>query len=163
MNNASAASTSTTTSASTAFASTSQVFSDNDSETSAVYFVQDGKTFFPLGGAKPICVVPDIFREEVRINIREYFSFPEKDFLYATKRGVNLTIEEFNVLCDNIESVKQKIKKLKKQVKKNKSSGHQQRQLNGKRKTSLYYITFCFCPGTLRCLKCMLFSHFWVF
>ena len=120
-----------------------QVFSDNDSaETSPVYFVQEGKTFFPLGGAKPICVVPDIFREEVRINIREYFSFPEKDFLYATKRGVNLTIEEFNVLCDNIESVKQKIKKLKKQVKKssskkNKSSGHQQRQLNGKRKTSL--------------------------
>ena len=115
-----------------------QVFSDNDSaETSPVYFVQEGKTFFPLGGAKPICVVPDIFKEEVRINIREYFSFPEKDFLYATKRGVNLTIEEFNVLCDNIESVKQKIKKLKKQVKKNKSSGHQQRQLNGKRKTSL--------------------------
>ena len=122
-----------------------QVFSDNDSaETSPVYFVQEGKTFFPLGGAKPICVVPDIFREEVRINIREYFSFPEKDFLYATKRGVNLTIEEFNVLCDNIESVKQKIKKLKKQVKKSSkknksftSSGHQQRQLNGKRKTSL--------------------------
>ena len=122
-----------------------QVFSDNDSaETSPVYFVQEGKTFFPLGGAKPICVVPDIFREEVRINIREYFSFPEKDFLYATRRGVNLTIEEFNVLCDNIESVKQKVKKLKKQVKKSSkknksstSSGHQQRQLNGKRKTSL--------------------------
>ena len=118
--------------------STSQVFSDSNADSdSAVNFVQDGKTFFPLGGERPICVVPDIFREEVRINIREYFTFPEKDFLYATKRGVNLTIEEFNVLCDNIESVKQKIKKLKKQVKKNKSSGHQQRQLNGKRKTSL--------------------------
>ena len=111
--------------------STSQVFSDNDSETSPVYFVQDGKTFFPLGGAKPICVVPDIFREEVRINIREYFSFREEsstDFLYPTKRGVSLTIEEFNVLCDNIESVKQNIKKLKKQVKK--SSKQQQKKKN---------------------------------
>ena len=138
MNNASsAASTSTTTSASTsAFASTQQVFSENDSETSAVYFVQDGKTFFPLGGAKPICVVPDIFREEVRINIREYFSFPEKDFLYATKRGVNLTIEEFNVLCDNIESVKQKIKKLKKQVKKASNQQQQQKKKNNNKSTS---------------------------
>ena len=138
MNNASsAASTSTTTSASTsAFASTQQVFSENDSETSAVYFVQDGKTFFPLGGAKPICVVPDIFREEVRINIREYFSFPEKDFLYATKRGVNLTIEEFNVLCDNIESVKQKIKKLKKQIKKASNQQQQQKKKNNNKSTS---------------------------
>ena len=120
MNNASSSSSSST--------STSQVFSDNDSETSPVYFVQDGKTFFPLGGKKPICVVPDIFREEVRINIREYFSFPEKDCLYATKRGVNLTIEEFNVLCDNIDSVKQNIKKLKKQVKN--SSNQQQKKKN---------------------------------
>ena len=135
MNNASsAASTSTTTSASTsAFASTSQVFSENDSETSAVYFVQDGKTFFPLGGAKPICVVPDIFREEVRINIREYFTFPEKDFLYATKRGVNLSIDEFDVLCDNIEGVKQIIKKLKKQVKKASSNQQQQQQQQKKK------------------------------
>ena len=114
-----------------------QVFSDNDSaETSPVYFVQEGKTFFPLGGAKPICVVPDIFREEVRINIREYFSFPEKDFLYATKRGVNLTIEEFNVLCDNIESVKQKIKKLKKQVKKASNQQQQQKKKNNNKSTS---------------------------
>ena len=108
--------------------STSQVFSDNDSETSAVNFVQDGKTFFPLGGERPICVVPDIFREEVRINIREYFTFPEKDFLYATKRGVNLSIDEFDVLCDNIEGVKQIIKKLKKQVKKASSNQQQQQQ-----------------------------------
>ena len=103
--------------------STSQVFSDNDSETRPAFFVQDGKTFFPLGGTKPICVVPDIFREEVRVNIREYFSFREEntastDFLYPTKRGVSLTIDEFEVLCDNFECVKQKIKKLKKQVKK---------------------------------------------
>ena len=124
MNNASSSST-----------STSQVFSDNDSETSPVYFVQDGKTFFPLGGAKPICVVPDIFREEVRINIREYFSFPEKDCLYATKRGVNLTIEEFNVLCDNIDSVKQNIKKLKKQVK-NSSNQQQKKKIKSTSSTS---------------------------
>ena len=117
-----------------ASSSTSQVFSDNDSETSAVNFVQDGKTFFPLGGERPICVVPDIFREEVRINIREYFTFPEKDFLYATKRGVNLTIDEFDVLCDNIESVKQIIKKLKKQVKK--SSNQQQQQKKKNKSTS---------------------------
>ena len=109
--------------ASTSSTSTSQVLSDNDSETSPVFFVQDGKTFFPLGGTKPICVVPDIFREEVRVNIREYFSFREEntastDFLYPTKRGVSLTIDEFEVLCDNFECVKQKIKKLKKQVKK---------------------------------------------
>ena len=114
-----------------------QVFSDNDSaETSPpVYFVQEGKTFFPLGGAKPICVVPDIFREEVRINIREYFSFPEKDCLYATKRGVNLTIEEFNVLCDNIDSVKQNIKKLKKQVK-NSSNQQQKKKIKSTSSTS---------------------------
>ena len=113
-----------------------QVFSDNDSaETSPVYFVQEGKTFFPLGGAKPICVVPDIFKEEVRINIREYFSFPEKDFLYATKRGVNLTIEEFNVLCDNIDSVKQNIKKLKKQVK-NSSNQQQKKKIKSTSSTS---------------------------
>ena len=118
MNDASTSSSSSTT-------STSQVFSDNfDSETRpAAFFVQDGKTFFPLGGTKPICVVPDIFREEVRVNIREYFSFREEntastDFLYPTKRGVSLTIDEFEVLCDNFECVKQKIKKLKKQVKK---------------------------------------------
>ena len=114
MNDASTSSSST---------STSQVFTDNDSETSPVFFVQDGKTFFPLGGTKPICVVPDIFRDEVRVNIREYFSFREEntastDFLYPTKRGVSLTIDEFEVLCDNFECVKQKIKKLKKQVKK---------------------------------------------
>ena len=125
MNNASSSSSS----------STSQVFSDNDSETSPVYFVQDGKTFFPLGGKKPICVVPDIFREEVRINIREYFSFPEKDCLYATKRGVNLTIEEFNVLCDNIDSVKQNIKKLKKQVK-NSSNQQQKKKIKSTSSTS---------------------------
>ena len=114
--------------------STSQVFSDSNADSdSAVNFVQDGKTFFPLGGERPICVVPDIFREEVRINIREYFTFPEKDFLYATKRGVNLTIEEFNVLCDNIESVKQNIKKLKKQVKK---SSNQQQQKKKNKSTS---------------------------
>ena len=128
MNNASSSSSSTST-------STSQVFSDNDSETSPVYFVQDGKTFFPLGGKKPICVVPDIFREEVRINIREYFSFPEKDCLYATKRGVNLTIEEFNVLCDNIDSVKQNIKKLKKQVK-NSSNQQQKKKIKSTSSTS---------------------------
>ena len=135
MNNASSSST-----------STSQVFSDNDSETSPVFFVQDGKTFFPLGGTKPICVVPDIFREEVRVNIREYFSFREDssfssstpattstDFLYPTKRGVSLTIEEFNVLCDNIESVKQNIKKLKKQLRK---SSKQQQQKKKKNKSS---------------------------
>ena len=127
MNNASCSSSSST--------STSQVFSDNDSETSPVYFVQDGKTFFPLGGKKPICVVPDIFREEVRINIREYFSFPEKDCLYATKRGVNLTIEEFNVLCDNIDSVKQNIKKLKKQVK-NSSNQQQKKKIKSTSSTS---------------------------
>ena len=126
MNNASSSSSSS---------STSQVFSDNDSETSPVYFVQDGKTFFPLGGKKPICVVPDIFREEVRINIREYFSFPEKDCLYATKRGVNLTIEEFNVLCDNIDSVKQNIKKLKKQVK-NSSNQQQKKKIKSTSSTS---------------------------
>ena len=130
MNNASSSSSSTSTST-----STSQVLSDNDSETSPVYFVQDGKTFFPLGGAKPICVVPDIFREEVRINIREYFSFPEKDFLYASKRGVNLTVEEFNVLCDNIDSVKQKIKKLKKQVK-NSSNQQQKKKIKSTSSTS---------------------------
>ena len=128
MNNASSSSSSSST-------STSQVFSDNDSETSPVYFVQDGKTFFPLGGKKPICVVPDIFREEVRINIREYFSFPEKDCLYATKRGVNLTIEEFNVLCDNIDSVKQNIKKLKKQVK-NSSNQQQKKKIKSTSSTS---------------------------
>ena len=113
-----------------------QVFSDNDSaETSPpVYFVQEGKTFFPLGGAKPICVVPDIFKEEVRINIREYFSFPEKDFLYATKRGVNLTIEEFNVLCDNIDSVKQNIKKLKKKL--NSSNQQQKKKIKSTSSTS---------------------------
>ena len=108
--------------------STSQVFSDSNDSDSAVNFVQDGKTFFPLGGERPICVVPDIFREEVRINIREYFTFPEKDFLYATKRGVNLSIDEFDVLCDNIEGVKQIIKKLKKQVKKASSNQQQQQQ-----------------------------------
>ena len=129
MNNASSSSSSSSST------STSQVFSDNDSETSPVYFVQDGKTFFPLGGKKPICVVPDIFREEVRINIREYFSFPEKDCLYATKRGVNLTIEEFNVLCDNIDSVKQNIKKLKKQVK-NSSNQQQKKKIKSTSSTS---------------------------
>ena len=114
--------------------STSQVFSDSNADSdSAVNFVQDGKTFFPLGGERPICVVPDIFREEVRINIREYFTFPEKDFLYATKRGVNLSIDEFDVLCDNIEGVKQIIKKLKKQVKKASSNQQQQQQQKKKK------------------------------
>ena len=109
--------------------STSQVFSDSNADSdSAVNFVQDGKTFFPLGGERPICVVPDIFREEVRINIREYFTFPEKDFLYATKRGVNLSIDGFDVLCDNIEGGKTIIKKLKKQVKKSSSNQQQQQQ-----------------------------------
>ena len=72
------------------------------------------KKFFRIGEKKPICVVPDIFASEIRINIREYYTPRKKDllsssesdsedrdqsFLYPTKKGVSLTLGEFLRHC----------------------------------------------------------------
>ena len=89
-------------------------------------FKQNGKKFFRIGEKKPICVVPDIFASEIRINIREYYTpllssesdSEEKDqsFLYPTKKGVSLTLGEFETLCANIKNVKVQVSRLKKKT-----------------------------------------------
>ena len=43
-------------------------------------FMQDGRRFFPLGGQKNnVFLVPDVFRREVRVNIREYYPAREEE------------------------------------------------------------------------------------
>ena len=114
-------------------ATASSASSAASSSPSSVSFKQNGKKFFRIGEKKPICVVPDIFASEIRINIREYYTL-EKDllssesdsedntkksdqpFLYPTKKGVSLTLGEFETLCANIENVKVQVSRLKKKL-----------------------------------------------
>ena len=74
--------------------------------------------------------MPDVFREKVYINIREYYlnkreseeEEEEEDdeeentpYLFPTKKGVCFTEEEFNVFSDKIARVKSLVKRLKKE------------------------------------------------
>ena len=97
-------------------------------------FYQDGKKFLPIGDKKNIFVVADIFQKEVRVNIREFFvedsecgssSDNEDDteqttrpYFKATKRGVSLTITEFDRLCEKLEKAKGIVKRLSRKLKK---------------------------------------------
>ena len=85
-------------------------------------FKQDGKKFLTLGGPKSVFVVPDIFRGEVKVNIREYFQIPTNDKFIPTKRGVCLTSEQFDNLCSQLEKTKEVVKELCKKIKKEKAS-----------------------------------------
>ena len=91
---------------------------------------QDGKILIKLSDRKPLFIVPDIFREKVYINIREYYirkseseeeeeeeeaeEAAEVPYLLPTKKGVCFTEEEFNVFCDKIARVKSLVKRLRK-------------------------------------------------
>ena len=88
---------------------------------------QDGKVLIKLSDRKPVFIVPDIFREKVYINIREYYikkseseeeeeeeEGDEVPYLLPTKRGVCFTEEEFDVFCDKISRVKSLVKRLRK-------------------------------------------------
>ena len=95
-------------------------------------FTQELKRFIPLG-KRGIFIVPDTFRGEVRINIREYFAFSnnseeqqekkEEDtaaavrpYLYPSKKGVSLTLQEFETLCGRLETTKKEVKRLQRQL-----------------------------------------------
>ena len=92
---------------------------------------QDGKVLIKLSDRKPLFIVPDVFREKVYINIREYYlnkreeeeGEEEEDddeeentpYLFPTKKGVCFTEEEFNVFLNKIARVKSVVKRLKKE------------------------------------------------
>ena len=91
---------------------------------------QDGKVLIKLSDRKPLFIVPDVFREKVYINIREYYlnkreeeeEEEEEDdeeentpYLFPTKKGVCFTEEEFNVFLNKIARVKSLVKRLKKE------------------------------------------------
>ena len=91
---------------------------------------QDGKVLIKLSDRKPLFIVPDVFREKVYINIREYYlnkreeeeEEEEEDdeeentpYLFPTKKGVCFTEEEFNVFLNKIARVKSVVKRLKKE------------------------------------------------
>ena len=106
-------------------------------------FLQDGKRFLPLGGQKKnVFVVPDVFAGQVRVNIREYFLAKEdssdsdtedkteqRDYYLPTKKGVSLTIVEFEQLCNKLESAKKIVKRLQKKL-------HKRQEQKKKKKTS---------------------------
>ena len=93
---------------------------------------QDGKVLIKLSDRKPLFIVPDVFREKVYINIREYYlnkreeeeEEEEEDeddeeentpYLFPTKKGVCFTEEEFEVFLNKIARVKSVVKRLKKE------------------------------------------------
>ena len=93
---------------------------------------QNGKVLIKLSDRKPLFIVPDVFREKVYINIREYYlnkreeeeeeEEEEEDdeeentpYLFPTKKGVCFTEEEFNVFLNKIARVKSVVKRLKKE------------------------------------------------
>ena len=102
--------------------------------------IQDEKTFIPIGIGRHIFVVPDIFRGEVRINIREYFvreayklkkegkeeseeggeskAVPPPPRYIPTRRGVSLTVSEFELLTEKIERTQKLVKRLGKRLRK---------------------------------------------
>lgn len=89
-------------------------------------FRQDDKVYIPIGEKKNIFIAPTIFREEVRVNIREFFTAPEDNSededaaprFIPTKRGVSLTVQEFETLCEKIERTKTLVKRLGKRLRK---------------------------------------------
>ena len=94
---------------------------------SSTTFVQDGRKFISVSKRRGVYVVADVFQEEVRVNIREYFSFRAEEeaeeeetraYLYPSKKGVSLTVSEFESLCDSVEPTKKEIKRLNKNLKK---------------------------------------------
>ena len=91
----------------------------NNQPSTAQEFFQEGKKFVRLSTQKKrnICVVPDIFNGEVRISIRDFFPAEEetdstRPHLLPTKRGVSLSKEEFNNLCETLETTKNQVKRL---------------------------------------------------
>ena len=96
--------------------------------------IQEGKVFIRITGEdrRPVFVSPDVFRGQICVNIREFFidetiveyssentdteqeAKEEKEpFFKATKKGVNLTEEEFNSLVNCVPRVQTILKRLK--------------------------------------------------
>ena len=102
-------------------------------------FTQEEKTFIPIGCGRHIFVVPDIFLGQVRVNIREYFvkektvkkqeaeeeeeeeeeeSKAARPTFIPTRRGVSLTVSEFELLCEKVVRVQKCVKRLGKRLRK---------------------------------------------
>ena len=67
-------------------------------------------TRFPLGGKR--YVVVKRFRGEPYVNIREYFGGQTKDKLMAGKKGINLKVEEWQKLYEQVYLIQEALKKL---------------------------------------------------
>ena len=113
---------------------------------------QDGKVLIKLSDRKPIFIVPDIFRDKVYINIREYFveksSAEEEEeeeeeeerrnpFLIASKKGVCLTEDEFSDFLEKLQRVKSLVKRLKKKLRKDSDKRRRQGNQDPDRQKSL--------------------------
>ena len=110
-----------------------------------------------LSDRKPIFIVPDIFRDKVYINIREYFvkkstkvadsSAEEEEeeeeeerrnpFLIASKKGVCLTEDEFSDFVEKLQRVKSLVKRLKKKLRKDSDKRRRQGNQDPDRQKSL--------------------------
>ena len=96
---------------------------------------QDGKVLIKLSDRKPVFIVPDIFREKVYINIREYTvkkptkvadsssseeeeeeEEKEQAYLLPTKKGVCLNEHEFSAFVEKLQRVKSLVKRLNKKI-----------------------------------------------
>ena len=113
---------------------------------------QDGKVMLKLSDRKPIFIVPDTFRDKVYINIREYFflkkstkvadsSAEEEEkrtnpFLFASKKGVSLTEDEFSDFLEKLQRVKSLVKRLKKKLPKDSDKRRRQGNQDSDRQKS---------------------------
>ena len=95
---------------------------------------QDGKTMLRLSDRKHIFIVPDIFRGQLYVNIREYRidntveTETDEDRYLPTKKGVCFNEEEFHAFVERLDRVQGIVKRLKRKLKKEKRSpdGHRQ-------------------------------------
>ena len=114
---------------------------------------QEGKVLIKLSDRKPVFIVPDIFREKVYINIREYIvkkptkvadSSDEEEkeknrtnpFLIATTKGVCFTEDEFSAFVEKLQRVKSLVKRLKKKLPKDSDKRRRQENQDADRQKS---------------------------
>ncbi|KAJ8023225.1 Induced myeloid leukemia cell differentiation protein Mcl-1-like [Holothuria leucospilota] len=72
--------------------------------------MDEAMTRFPLGGKRHVVVKR--YRGVPYVNIREYFGGETKDKLFAGKRGINLKLEEWNKLYQQVHSIQAAVSKL---------------------------------------------------
>ena len=113
--------------ASNAYSSASS--SSSSSYNSSEEIRQDGKIMLRLSDRKHIFIVPDIFRGQLYVNIREYMidntieSDSDEERFVPTKKGVCLNEEEFHGFIERLDRVRSIVKRLKKKLRKS-ADGH---------------------------------------